>query len=660
MRHKNLSPFVAAAASLMILPAAWASKPQPAPQWAVDAAKTPTPANAGDAAAVLLSDEYVVTVDAQNHAVERERSVMRILKPQGRGYAHCSIEYDNDEKLETFQAWTIAADGRQFQAMPGDFSDRGAYEAPILQFTERIRVLNPPGGDPGATVACETERHLRPYMNAEYWQLQYPIPVVAETLELQLPPGGHFAESWSRMTPVKPVELGPERLRWEIHDMPALDLESLHATPSPQALAAHMEVKWGDLAVKGAANQWRAIGQWMDSLDANRTDTTPEITAEAQQLVSGAPDFYTRLSRITSFIQENVRYFVVIRGIGGWQPHPAGQIFRNRYGDCKDKATLLIAMLKAVGIRAYYLHVDSDRGVIDPQAPSLMGDHMITAIELPAEENDPRLMARAKTLEGKTLLIFDPTDEVTPVGLIDARLQGAYGNLADGAESQVIAIPVLRPESAGLEMAGKFVLAADGSLSGEMRESFRGDDASRQRWMLRDEVAKDIEKRLETGLGEQLPGLNFKGYQYQNAAVLDRPLDLDVQFGVDNYARMSGQLLLLRPRVLGSVVRAVPEVMEGKPRRFPIKLGHPGRWHDSFDITLPAGYAMDEAPDPVNLDVGFASYRSTVKASGNVLHYERDYVVRQVEIPAAEAGEFRKLENAILADEQGLAVLKKQ
>ena len=47
-------------------------------------------------------------------------------------------------------------------------------------------------------------------------------------------------------------------------------------------------------------------------------------------------------------------------------------------------------------------------------------------------------------------------------------------------------------------------------------------------------------------------------------------------------------------------------------------------------------------------------------AKGNVLHYEREYVVRQVEIPAAKAAEFRKLESAILADEKGTAVLKKQ
>jgi hypothetical protein len=100
--------------------------------------------------------------------------------------------------------------------------------------------------------------------------------------------------------------------------------------------------------------------------------------------------------------------------------------------------------------------------------------------------------------------------------------------------------------------------------------------------------------------------------------------------------------------------------MEGKLRIYPIELGHPGHWRDSFDIAIPAGYAVDETPDPVNLDLDFASYHSSVSAKGSQLHYEREYTVRQVEIPPAKAASFRQLENAILTDERGVAVLKKK
>ncbi len=635
-------------------------KPQPAPQWAVDAARTPTPAMAKDAPAVTLFDEYLITVDDQNHAVERERWAVRILKPQGRSYSHCAASYDVDEKLNYFRSWTITADGRQLQAMDSDFTDHGAYNAPELQFTERIRTVRPPASDPGAVVVCETEEQLRPYMHEETWDIQTSIPTVFEALELALPPGGHYAESWRKHEPVKPIESAPNHLRWEIKDMPGLDLENIRATPHWGALAARVSVKWGDAAVKGTDAQWKAIGLWQEQLEEHRPDPTPEITAKTQELVAGAPDLYTKLSRITEYIQKNIRYFVVERGIGGWQAHYAGDIYRNRYGDCKDKTTLLIAMLKVIGVRGYYFHVDSRRGIIDPEAPSLVGNHMITAIELPDGENDPRLLARVKAANGKTLLIFDPTDEVTPVGLIRSELQGGWGNISNGEYSQVLQMPVLPPDAAGLSRKGRFTLGADGTLTGDVREEFLGDEATSERWLLKGNDSRELHQSLEKRLGSELPGLSFRGFEFSGAADLDHPLNLDLHLSAAGYAHASGPLLLLRPRVLGSHVHPVPDVMEGKAREYPIELGHPGHWHDSYDIAIPDGYVVDDVPNPVNVDVDFASYHASVSARGKVLHYESEYVVRDIEIPPSKAASFRQLESAIMANEKSAAVLKKE
>jgi len=98
----------------------------------------------------------------------------------------------------------------------------------------------------------------------------------------------------------------------------------------------------------------------------------------------------------------------------------------------------------------------------------------------------------------------------------------------------------------------------------------------------------------------------------------------------------------------------------GKPRTVPIDLQATGHWHDSYDIQLPDGYVVDEMPDPVNVDTDFASYHSAISAKGKVLHYERDYKLSQVELPAEKASEFRHLEGMILADEKATVVLKKE
>jgi Domain of Unknown Function with PDB structure (DUF3857)/Transglutaminase-like superfamily len=646
------------AATLVLCAAtpALASKNQPVPDWGMEAYKTHVPDYAKDAAAIVLYDEYVETVDESGRAVERERRVKRVLKPQGRGDVTCSVGYSEDEKINYFRAWTIAADEKQYQAQPTDFVEEGDTGVPIMLSTNKVRIAHPPAVDVGATVVCESEEVLEPYIHENIWEVQKGIPVVFEALEVDLPTGRTYSQAWHNFKPVQPVEVAPNHWRWELRDTPALTLRDIPSRPEWAAVAARMSVQWGDAAVAGADNQWRAIGAWVTQLEANRPDPSPEITAQTQSLIAGAPDFYARLSRITDYIQKNIRYFIVMRGIGGLQANYATDIYRNKYGDCKDKTTLLISMLQVAGIHAFYVPVDDRRGIVDPADPSLYGNHMITAIEIPADIEDPRLMAIVKAKDGKRYLIFDPTNERTPVGNLPSYLQGGYGTLAAGAQSQMIALPVLPPDANGTERKGSFALAADGTLTGSVDTSHSGPGGADLRMFLKYSDEKERREYWENSVARDVPGVVIDSLDFVQPAALDKPLELHYKLTAGQYAHPAGTLLLVRPRVVGTDV--LP--FDDKPRTVPIDLNATGRWHDSFDIALPAGYVVDETPDPISVDVDFATYHSTITAKDNHLHYERDYVVRQVEIPADKAAAFRKLESAILSDEKGTAVLKKQ
>jgi hypothetical protein len=630
-------------------------KSQAVPQWGLEANKTRTPDYVKDAAAVILFDEYVETIDAQGRAVEREREAIRILKPQGRQNT-CAVSYDIDQKVNYFRVWTIAADEKQYMAQDSDFTERGDTSVPILLSTNKSRIAHPPAVDVGATIICESEEVMEPYLQEKVWRIQNGIPVVFQALEVDLPPGRAHTQSWHGYKPVPPVEIAPNHWRWEVKDMPALILRNIPSRPEWAALAARMSVQWGDAAVEGIDNQWRAIGQWTTTLEADRPVPSPEITAHAQSLIAGAPDFYTKLSRITESIQKDIRYFIVERGIGGLQANHAVDIFRNRYGDCKDKTTLLISMLRVAGINGYYLPVDDRRGIVDPESPSLYGNHMITAIEIPADVKDPRLMAVVKAKDGKRYLIFDPTNERTPIGNLPSYLQGSYGTLAAGSASQIIAIPVLGPDANGTERKGAFTLTADGTLTGLVDTTHSGPEGAEIRTALKYSDEKERRESLETAISHDVPGVVLNSFQYVQPSALDKPMEVHYKLTAPQYAHQAGSLLLVRPRVVGS--HAMP--FDDKPRTIPINLAATGHWRDSFDITLPAGYVVDETPDALAVDLDFASYHSAVTTKDNHLHYERDYVVRQVEIPAEKAADFRKLQSAILADEKGTAVLKKQ
>jgi hypothetical protein len=400
---------------------------------------------------------------------------------------------------------------------------------------------------------------------------------------------------------------------------------------------------------------WAKIGNWYQGLAAPQSEGGANIATEARA-VAGDGDFTARLSKIADFMQQQIRYVGIEIGIGGWQPHAAKDVFQNRYGDCKDKATLMIAMLSAVGIRATWVAVDHRRGLIGPDTPSIFGDHMITAIEIPPGYDNPQLQAVVTARTGKRYLIFDPTNQYVPIGEIPENEQGSYGLLVTGTDSQVIQLPTLKPEMDTMVRTAKFQLSPDGTLTGDVTVMRSGASSWRMRANLSMDSDKDRRQNIERSLQQSLSTFTLGTEKAENVLALDKPLQMQYQVTVPMYAKNAGDLLLVRPRVIGSYAYALRD----KPRKYPISFDGAGIWKDDFDMTIPAGYTVDDLPTPVNLDVGFASYHSEVKMEGAVLHYQREYVLKQVTLPPSDYSTLLKLNAAITTDENSDAVLKKQ
>ena len=625
------------------------------PSWALEAARQETPASAHDASQVILYQEIVETIDGNGRAVERIREARRILKVKGRD-AGCTVGYSEDEKINYLRAWTIGADGKNYIAKDTDVADKGLTGNAIQLSSYNVRIAIPPAIDVGAVLVCESEEAIAPYEQEKTWSFQDEVPVLFAALEVDLPAGRAFTSSWHRHDAMKPIEVSSNHWRWELKDIPALNLEEIASAPSWSALAGRMNVQWGDAAVTDVDKQWRVLGRWFTDLEADRPKPSPEITAEVQSLTQNTPDFYTRLSRITAFIQKNVRYFIVERGLGGMRANFAQDVYQHRYGDCKDKTTLLIAMSQVAGIKAYYLAVDSHRGFVDPNLPSISGNHMITAIEIPQGVKDDRLRAVVTAKNGKRYLLFDPTDERTPFGTLPSGLQGGYGLLCAGEDSQVLALPVLSVDSNTSERKGTFQLAADGALTGSLDVLRTGTSGADQRLFVKYSSDKERREAVEHSVDHDIPGVVMNAVRFVEPEDLEKPMELHYTLTAAQYAHMAGQMMLVRPRVLASYV----QLTDAKQRVYPVDLGSVGTWHDSYDIQIPAGFVVDEMPDPVDIDLPLVSYHSRVSAKENQLHYEREYVVRGLEIPASDFSSFYRLEKAILGDEKGTTVLRRK
>ena len=171
-------------------------------------------------------------------------------------------------------------------------------------------------------------------------------------------------------------------------------------------------------------------------------------------------------------------------------------------------------------------------------------------------------------------------------------------------------------------------------------------------------VEKDADriKPLESLASESLSAFQITKANVLNLDQTDQPLGYKYALVAPNYAKQAGNLLLVRPRVLGIRSSGLLETKE--PRQFPVVFEGPERDTDSFEIALPPGYVVDDLPPAIDLDYSFASYHSKTEATGNGLRYTRSFEIKELSVPMNKMDDLKKFYRAIAGDERNTAVLK--
>ena len=161
---------------------------------------------------------------------------------------------------------------------------------------------------------------------------------------------------------------------------------------------------------------------------------------------------------------------------------------------------------------------------------------------------------------------------------------------------------------------------------------------------------------IERFLAASLGNFTLTAASLTNLDQYDESLTLQYKFVVTGYAKSAGNLLIVRPRVVGGKGSSL---LTGKPRKYPIEFEEATRQDDVFDITLPAGYVVDELPKPVLAECAYGTYKSEVQVADNILHYKRTYEIRDVVVPTQKLDEVRDFFHQIAADEKSSAVLRR-
>lgn len=353
-----------------------------------------------------------------------------------------------------------------------------------------------------------------------------------------------------------------------------------------------------DLRLSSFAS-WEDVGRWFGSLQQARLTLTPEIRAKSEELTRGKNSEDEKIRALYDFVSLRVRYIGVDLGMGRYSPHAASDVLANRYGDCKDKHTLLAALLNAAGISAFPVLISS-KFRLDQAFPSVsLFDHLITAI--------PR---------GNSLVFLDTTPEIAPFGLLVSTLRGRPALvIPTNAQPYLANIPADSPVPNREIFHSEATVDDKGNLDAKVELQDWGDSEVVLRAVYRATSQNRWEQLTET----LVAGMGFGG-KVTNSSV-DPPEDTSKPFSIryDYHRELPDwkdrrMLLPLPPFFL-------PELNdEQKQSKDPLPLGSPQEVTYEAIVTLPKSYSFQPPPNE-HRKTDFAEFTATYSMDKlNTLH----------------------------------------
>jgi hypothetical protein len=465
-------------------------------------------------AATVLERDVLIEIRADGSVAERTRLAIRLDQDDDlERWSPYPIYLDENRDLVNVEAAVRRPDGKVVKVAQKAHDTVEVAGENVLHSSTRYRTVTFPSSPVGSTLMLTYEVRERPYFPAGSLALGTPEAAV-ERLRVEVrTAGGPTNRGWrfrldgagqggQKDYQVQPLANGLGVVITAAQ-LPRVDPPDY--APGRSAIEPVLRYAWGQEAT------WDGVGRWYQELLRPLPRASEAVRQKARELTAGLPTSATpreKLAALTAFVRRDVRYVAVEVGVGGFRPAAAQDTLTRRWGDCKDKALLLIDLLKEVGIEAYPVLLRSDeRGRVEPDFPSPDGfNHAIAAVPV-AALGPAALPPDAPVADG--FLFLDATQTVGGLDWLQPGAQDQEVLVVRPEGSRLVHTPS-RPalETTVLDIAAD--VAPEGAVTGKASLRLTGDWGAalgeRFRTARPAELEQDV-RRIFNGL---LPGVDFQ------------------------------------------------------------------------------------------------------------------------------------------------------
>ncbi|PKP48843.1 MAG: hypothetical protein CVT94_07215 [Bacteroidetes bacterium HGW-Bacteroidetes-11] len=590
---------------------------------------------------VIRESRTVITIDAKNRVTQNKYFAVTILNKKAEDMSLMLFYHMKSDKVSIKRISVYDANGKKIKSFKqSEIIDRSAGGDAFLYSDYRLKAyIYSPSSYP-YTFEYEYEIQLQRLYSLDYYK-----PYKSENQSIQ----------YSSLELVNPQDIpvhislsgnveGLETIKtttgnkWEFRDLPALIIEPYSTITDeilPGIFLSPQYLSYSDYS--GMADSWQNYGDWLSDLMRGRNSLPNSSVEKYRKMTASASNEKEKVRILYKYLQANTHYINISLGIGGLQPSPAQDVESLGYGDCKDLSNYMMAMLDAVGIKAYYSVIQAGRKDYHfiTDHPGHQFNHAIVCVP---QKNDT--------------IWLECTSQVNPFGSLGDFTDNRYALLVDGPSSKLVRTKEYRQEDNHL--SSNLLISPsspDATVSGTIRYKgiFMGSSARHSKQTLHDQQ-KWVTENLEF-TNFTLNNHNIKVYDVQEPRV-------ELQFEAEIRSFFSGNNDRLFVSLNLNNKISAPERMRN--RKTPLVIYYPYHCQDTITVRLPSGYEPESIPESTISEPEFGFYSMKSSVENGVLTCFREFRINKGHFPPEKYQAFQAfMQQAALADSKQLVLIRK-
>ncbi len=553
-----------------------------------------------------------------------------ILKDNEKRWATKSIWVEEDEeKAEVLFGRVIKKDGRTIPLSKDAIKLRKPRMGSVFFGKGKILTFTLPGVEKGDIVEYSYKEDIfnpwAPKIFDPDWYFGSNEPVIYSSIKITIPSDENLYFKLLNMDKAKKHSVDSTfHNRAKIYKFTAQDIPPYIREPNMPPVS--------DILPKLAAtNQkdWKYIFNWYANFQKKRMVITPEIKSLVDSIIQDAKNEDEKVAKIYYWVQQNIRYISIKGGAAsGVSGHTATETLHNGFGDCTDKSILFSTLLRAAGIMAYPIYINTnDAGTLVKKIPSFYGNHCITEVFFKNGEH----------------IILDATGSNFRY---PSFWKADYGVWAVSAQRDTIFfINPPKPEDMKREYNYNIRINKDGKISVDFISHYTGDYEARIRWYWRNIRPQEKNLRMEAMLKYTSPYAVLDTFWLENLMDISKPLIMHIKYHITNFIQNAGDIKILHLPEISNRYRF--KEISLKERKYPLvyesteMITHHYKLHFMYPIKI------DKLPGNLQLKIPYVDYASHYKRTKNIITFDDTFQLKQRIIPRKEYGKYKHLINRL-------------